>query len=96
MLLCITFNQFCGQLIILHLLICLFYPLYCNIISLTSKITQEFHLLLALAKNEGFKDPRITESSDNRDSDNRGPAVPSYPGCPSFQKTVIYICIKKH
>ena len=58
----------------------LFYPLYCDIISLTSlKITQAFHLLLDYAENKGgFKiqnSIRITEGSDNGDSDNRGSTV---------------------
>ena len=61
----------------------LFYQLYYDIISLTSvKITQAFHLLLGFAENQGvFKDftiqnsVRITEGSDNGDSDNRGPTV---------------------
>ena len=58
----------------------LFYPLYYNIISLTSlKITQAFHLLLGFAENpivswyfEIRNSVRITEVSDNGDSDNRG------------------------
>ena len=61
----------------------LFYPLYYNISSLTSlKITQAFHLLLGFADNQAiywnFKiqnSVRITEGSDDRDSDNRGPTV---------------------
>ena len=61
----------------------LFYPLYYNIINLTSiKITQAFHLLLDFAENQGvfldFKiqnSVRITEGSDNGDSDNRGSTV---------------------
>ena len=61
----------------------LFYPLYCDIISLTSlKITQAFHLLLGFAENQtvfwDFKirnSVRITEGSDNGDLDNRGPTV---------------------
>ena len=61
----------------------LFYPLYYDIISLTSlKITQAFHLLLVFAENQGvlwdFKiqnSVRITEGSDNRDSDNQGSTV---------------------
>ena len=60
----------------------LFYPLY-YIISLTSlKGTQAFHLLLGFAENLtvfwDFKiqySVRITEGSDNRDSDNGGPTV---------------------
>ena len=68
----------------------LLYPLYCNIISLTSlKITQVFHLLFGFAENQiifwDFKiqnGVRITKGldngdSDNRDSDNRGSTVPT-------------------
>ena len=54
-----------------------------DIISLTSlKIIQAFHLLLGFAENQGvfwdFKiqnSVRITEGSDNGDSDNRGSTV---------------------
>ena len=61
----------------------LFYPLYYDIISLTSlKITQAFHLLLGFAENPiiswYFKiqnSVQITEGSDNGDSDNRGSTV---------------------
>ena len=61
----------------------LFYPLYYDIISLTSlKIIPTFHLLLDFTENQGifwdFKilnSVRITEGSGNRDSDNRGPTV---------------------
>ena len=61
----------------------LFYPLYCDIISLTSlKIMQAFYLLPGFAENQGvfwdFKSEtsiRITEGSDNGDSDNRGSTV---------------------
>ena len=61
----------------------LFYPLYYDIISLTSlKITQTFHLLIGFAENSivswYFKiqnSVRITKGSDNGDSDNRGPTV---------------------
>ena len=61
----------------------LFYPLYYDIISLTSlKITQAFHLLLGFAENQGtfldFKiqnSIRITKDLDNGDSDNRGSTV---------------------
>ena len=68
----------------------LFYPLYCDIISLTSlKITQAFQLLLGFAENQGvfwdFKTEisvRITEGSDNGDSDNRG--------------STVYICVCVH
>ena len=57
----------------------LFYPLYYDIINLTSlKITQVFHLLLGFADNQGvFWDFKIqnsvwkTEGLDNGDSDNR-------------------------
>ena len=64
----------------------LFYPLYYDIISLTSlKITQAFHLLLGFAEKQAiywdFKirnSIRITEGSDNRDSDNRGSTVHIY------------------
>ena len=60
-----------------------FYSLYYYIISLISlKITQAFHLLLGFAENQSvfwdFKirnSVRITEGSDNGDSDNRGPTV---------------------
>ena len=63
-----------------------FYPLYYDIISLTSlKIIQAFHLLLGFAENQGvfldFKiqnSVRITEGSDNGDSDNRGSTVVQY------------------
>ena len=66
----------------------LFYPLYYNIISLTSlKIIQAFHLLLGLAENQGifwdFKiqnSIQISEGSDNGDSDNRGSTVHTYLG----------------
>ena len=61
----------------------LFYPLYYDIISLTSlKITQAFHLLLSFTENHiilwDFKIQNsvwITEGSYNRDSDNRGSTV---------------------
>ena len=61
----------------------LFYPLYYDILSLTSlKIKLAFHLLLDFAENQGvFSDfkiqnsIRINEGSDNGDSDNRGPTV---------------------
>ena len=61
----------------------LFYSLYYDIISLTSlKITQAFHLLIGFAENSivswYFKiqsSIRITEGSDNGDSDNRGSTV---------------------
>ena len=64
--------------------ICLFYPLYCDImINLTSlKITQAFHLLLGFAENLTVfwdfyihKSIRIIEGSDNGDLDNRGSTV---------------------
>ena len=62
----------------------LFFSLYYDILSLTSlKITQTFHLLLGFVENQtvfwDFKirnSVRITEGSDNGDSDNnRGPTV---------------------
>ena len=60
----------------------LFYQLYYIISFKIVKIIQVFHLLLGFAENEGiFKDfkiqnsIRITEGSDNGDSDNRGPTV---------------------
>ena len=61
----------------------LFFSLYYDILSLTSlKITQAFHLLLGFVENQtvfwDFKirnSVRITEGSDNGDSDNRGPTV---------------------
>ena len=61
----------------------LFYPLYCDIISLTSlNITQAFHLLLGFAENQivlwDFKiknSVQITEDSDNKDTDNQGSTV---------------------
>ena len=61
----------------------LFYPLYYDIISLTSLIiTRAFYLLLGFAENLiviwDFKiqnSVRIIEGSDNRDSDNQGPTV---------------------
>ena len=61
----------------------LFYPLYCDIISLTSlKIIQAFHLLLGFAENQGifwdFKiqnNVQITKGLGNGDSDNRGSTV---------------------
>ena len=61
----------------------LFYPLYYDTISQTSlKITQAFHLSFGFAENPivswYFKiqnSVRITEGSDNGDSDNRGPTV---------------------
>ena len=78
----ITVNQFHGWLIIAHANI-LFYPLYCDIISLTSlKITQVFHLLLGFAENQvvcrDFKirnSNQIIEGLDNGDSDNQSPTV---------------------
>ena len=61
----------------------LFYPLYYDIISLTSlKTTQAFHLLLGFAENQivlwDFKirnSIRITEGADNVDLDNQAPTV---------------------
>ena len=59
------------------------YPLYYDIISLTSlKIIQAFHLLLGFAENQGVfwdlkiqNNVQITEGSDNGDLDNRGSTV---------------------
>ena len=64
----------------------IFYPLYCNIISLTSlKFIQSLHLLLGFVENQGvlwdFKIQNsiwITEGLDNRDLDNRDPTVYTY------------------
>ena len=64
----------------------LFYPLYYDILGLTSlKITQAFHLLLGFAKNQtvfwDFKihnSIQITEGLDNGDSDNQGSTVLCY------------------
>ena len=75
------------------------YPLYYDIISLTSvKITQAFHLLLGFAENQGVywdfkiqKSIRITEGSDNGDSDNRGPTVLLY-----YYSTYIHQCVHTH
>ena len=61
----------------------LFYLLYYDIISpISLKITQAFHLLLDFVENQivfwDFKiqnSARITEGSDNGDSDNRGSTV---------------------
>ena len=61
----------------------LFFSLYYDILSLTSlKIIQAFHLLLGFVENQtvfwDFKirnSVRITEGSDNGDSDNRGSTV---------------------
>ena len=59
----------------------LFYPLYCDIIIrlINLKITQAFHLLLGFTENQtifwDFKiqhGVRITEGSDNEDSNNQG------------------------
>ena len=83
----IALNQLRGQPILLHMLIC--FSTHCTVIyviSLTSlKITQTFHLLLGFAENHiifwDFKikiSVRITEGSDNGDSDNRGPTVQVY------------------
>ena len=82
----ITVNQSRGRPIISRLLIC--FSFHCTMIyySLTSlKITQEFHLLLGFVENQtvfwDFKirnSVQITESSDNGDSDNRGPTVCIY------------------
>ena len=75
----------------------LFYPLYYDIISLTSlKITQAFHLLVVFAENQViFRDftirnsIRITEGSDNGDSDNRGPTVYTY----TYMCICMYVCM---
>ena len=64
----------------------LFYPLYCDTISLTSlTITQSFHLLLGFAENQivywDFKIKNsvpITEGLDNGDPDNQGSTVLLY------------------
>ena len=61
----------------------LFHPLYYDIVSLTSlKIIEAFHSLLDFAENQGvfwdFKiqnSVRITEGSDNGDSDNQGSTI---------------------
>ena len=75
----IVINEFCGRPIILHMLICFStHCSYYDMISLTSlKIIQVFHLSLGFAENQGvfwdFKiknSVRITEGSDNGDSDN--------------------------
>ena len=63
---------------------CLFYPLYCDIMSLTSlKITSTFDLLLEFAENGIgiLKFKRVTsictiKDLDNGDLDNRSPTVP--------------------
>ena len=65
------------------MLICFSTQLYYDIISLTSlKIIQVFYLFLGFAENQGvfwdFKIKniiRITEGSDNGDSDNQGSTV---------------------
>ena len=73
-----------GQPIVLYLLICLFYPLYHDITSLTSlKVTEAFHLLATgfCRKSScllGFQtqnNAHITEGSGNGDSNNWGPTV---------------------
>ena len=64
----------------------LFYPLYYDIVSLTSlKIIQAFHLLLDFAENQGiFLDIKIhntvqmTEGLDNGNSNNQGSTVYCY------------------
>ena len=72
-----------------------FYPLYYDIISLTSlKIAQVFHLLLGFAENQRIlkkiqNSVRITESLDNRDSDNRGPTVLKLRKWPIFRSFTI-------
>ena len=80
----ITVNQLRGQPILSHMLLC--FSMYCTdilVLSLTNlKITQAFHIILSFAENQtifwDFKirsSVRITEGSDNRDSDNRGSTV---------------------
>ena len=79
----ITVNQSRGRSIISRPANMLFFSLYYDILSLTSlKITRVFHLLLGFVENQtvfwDFKirnSVRITEGSDNGDSDNRGPTV---------------------
>ena len=78
----IMVNRLRVLTIILHANM-LFYPLYYDIISLTSlKTTQAFHLLFDFAENQiifwDFKirnSIRITEGSHNEDSDNPGSTV---------------------
>ena len=61
----------------------LFYPLYCNIISLTSLKSHNFINNLVLHKINRVWDIKvqnsvwITEGADNGDSDNQGPTVSS-------------------
>ena len=79
----ITVNQSRGRPIIVPANMLLF-SLYYDVLSLTSlKITQAFHLFLGFVENLtvlwDFKirnSVRITEGSDNGDSDNRGTTVP--------------------
>ena len=74
----------------------LLYPVYYDIISLTSlKITQVFHLLLGFAGNPViswyFKIRNsicITESSDNGDLDNRGSTVYNIYTC-----VCVFVCV---
>ena len=77
-----TINELRGWLIILYILVCmLFYPLYYDMIRLTSlKLTQAFHVLATwfCCKSKDFKIRNsvwITEGLDTGDSDNRGPTV---------------------
>ena len=89
----------------------LFYALYCDIISLISlKITQAFHLLLGFAENQAiywdFKirnSVRITEGSDNRDSDNRGSTVhivivkqTKTNFCHDYKTVSLHLCVRCH
>ena len=77
----------------------LFFSLYYDILSLTSlKITQAFHLIPGFVENQtvfwNFKirnSVRITEGSDNGDSDNRGPTIYIY--IYIYIYVYIYICI---
>ena len=68
----------------------LFYPLYYDIISLTSlKITEAFHFYLVLQRIKASWDFKIqnsvwiTEGLDNGDSDNQGSTVLSSNAVPS-------------
>ena len=73
----ITVTQLYEWPIILYIVSYLFYPLYCDIVSLKSlKITQAFHLLFDFVENQivfwDFKihsSVWIIEGSDNRDLD---------------------------
>ena len=76
----------------------LFYPLYYDIIGLTSLIiTQTFHLLLGFAENQivfwDFKiknSIQITEGSDSGDSDNQGSTVLHFP-CNKQSRDIIIL-----